>query len=117
MAHLTIHILDTFTGEGAAGAWVEFSRRDGEAYTPIARFAVDAKGRAPAPLLEGDELPRGAYQIEIHAGAYYAARGQKPSDGAALDIAPIRFSIFDGKRNYHLPVLFSPYGYTTYLGQ
>lgn len=117
MHHLTIHIMDTFTGEGAAGTIVEFSRRDGETLVPLARFAVDDKGRAPTPLLEGEKLPRGAYQIDLHVGAYYAARGQKPSDGAALDKAPIRFSIFDAARNYHLPVLFSPYGYTTYLGQ
>jgi 5-hydroxyisourate hydrolase-like protein (transthyretin family) len=116
MARLTIQVCDTFTGDGANGTRVDFSMRVDGGYTLISSFTVGKDGRAP-PLLEGETLQRGAYQIEVHVGGYYAARGQKPTNGTALDKLPIRFAIFDSARNYHIPVLFSPYGYTTYLGQ
>ena len=117
MARLSIHMLDTFTGEGAGGTVVELSRLEGGAYKLLQTITVNNEGRTPQPIFSGDTIPTGSYQLEVHVAAYYAKRGLKTHGGATLEKAPIRFSIFDGTANYHIPVLFSPYGYTTYRGQ
>lgn len=117
MARLSIHILDTFTGTNAAGVKVDFSRREGGSYELLQKIVVSENGQSPAPIFYGDTIPTGHYQLEVYVAEYYASRGLKPQDGATLDKAPIRFSIFDGTQNYHIPVLFSPFGYTTYRGQ
>ncbi len=117
MARLSIHMLDTFTGEGAGGTIVELSRLDGGVYKPLQTITTNEDGRTAQPIFTGDTIPTGSYQLEVNVAGYYAKRGLKTHGGATLDKAHIRFSIFDATANYHIPVLFSPYGYTTYRGQ
>ncbi len=115
MGRLTTHVLDTMAGAPAAGLdielWTagEYARRLGTATT-------NADGRVDAPLLEGDALVAGRYELRFRAGAYLRARHGVAADPLFLDEIPIRFGIADPDRHYHVPLLLSAYGYSTYRG-
>ena len=113
MVHLTTHVLDTASGKPAAGVRVVL-RRAGEA-AAIVETTTNADGRVDKPLLDGDAFKPGTYEIAFHVGDYFRAAGAGVADPAFLDIVPVRFSIEAG-RNYHLPLLISPFGYSTYRG-
>lgn len=108
---LSTHVLDITTGHPAADVAVSLSRVDdrGER-TAIASARTDADGRIAAPF--GGELVRGAYELSFAAGAYYAHR-----DVASFYAEiPVRFRIEDPAARYHVPLLLSPWGYSTYRG-
>ena len=117
MARLSMHMLDTFTGEGAGGIRVDFSKLEGGAYKLIRSITTNDAGRTPDPLMSGETIATGSYQFEVYVAEYYARRGVKLESGPFFDKLPVRFTVFDGAQNYHVPVLFSPWGYTTYRGQ
>ena len=113
---LTTHVLDTATGLPAAALKMELYRlSDGET-TLIETVRTNADGRTDAPLLSGDDMTSGAYQLVFHAGDYL--RGQKLdlAEPLFLDQVPIRFGIADPSKHYHVPLLLSPFGYSTYRG-
>ena len=114
MGRLTTHVLDTATGKPASGLRIELFRL-GEA-SPIKTIHTNADGRADAPLLEGDAFRPGRYELLFHAGDYLRALGVKLTEPAFLDVIPIRFGLADGAAHYHVPLLLSPYGYSTYRG-
>ena len=114
MGRLTTHVLDTANGKPAAGLKIELFR-DGEA-APIRTIHTNADGRADAPLLDGDGFRAGRYELRFHAGDYLRASGTTLPDPAFLDVIPIRFGIADAAAHYHVPLLLSPYGYSTYRG-
>ena len=114
MGRLTTHVLDTAAGIPARGMRVELYRSD--APQPIATIDTNADGRAPAPLLEGDACRRGAYELRFHVADYFRARGAALSDPPFLDVVSIRFGIGDGAQHYHVPLLVSPWSYSTYRG-
>lgn len=114
MGRLTTHVLDTASGKPAAGLKIELFRR-GEP-TPIRTIHTNADGRADGPILEGADFAAGHYELLFHAGAYLLASGVKLPDPAFLDVIPIRFGIADPSAHYHVPLLLSPYGYSTYRG-
>lgn len=103
---LTTHVLDTAAGRPAAGVPVTLYR-DGE---PVARAVTDAGGRTDGPLLEGDALVPGVYELVFEVGAYFAATP------GFLDEVPVRFRVADGAERYHVPLLVSPWSYSTYRG-
>jgi 5-hydroxyisourate hydrolase len=103
---LTTHVLDTATGRPAAGVAVTL-RRDG---TPIARAVTNADGRTDAPLLEGEALVPGVYELVFAVGSYFAATP------GFLDEVPVRFTVADASQRYHVPLLVSPWSYCTYRG-
>lgn len=113
MGRLTTHVLDTASGKPAAGVRVVL-RRDGEA-APLAEGATNADGRMDKPLLEGAAFKAGHYELTFHVGDYFRASGAKLANPAFLDVIPLRFSIADDT-HYHVPLLVSPYGYSTYRG-
>jgi 5-hydroxyisourate hydrolase len=113
---LTTHVLDTMSGQPGAGLVVELFRIEGEARRLLARLTTDADGRTPEPLLAGADLARGTYELVFHVGGYFRARGVALSEPAFLDQVPVRFGIADPARHYHVPLLVSPYGYSTYRG-
>jgi 5-hydroxyisourate hydrolase len=115
MATLTMHMLDNWNGEGAAGIRVDLSRLEGGVYKLMRTIIANDAGRSP-PIFEGSVIPTGSYQLEPYVAEYYAKRGMKMPDGPVFDKIPVRFSIFDGAQNYHIPILFWPSGYTTYRG-
>jgi 5-hydroxyisourate hydrolase len=114
MGRLTTHVLDTAAGKPAAGMKIELFRQGETA--PLRTLHTNADGRAVGPILEGAGFAAGRYELRFHAGDYLRASGVALSDPAFLDIIPIAFGIADPAGHYHVPLLLSPYGYSTYRG-
>jgi 5-hydroxyisourate hydrolase len=114
MGRITTHVLDTAAGRPAAGLKVVLRRLDGEAKV-IAQAVTNADGRADKPLLDGAAFSAGQYEIVFHVGDYFRARGVALSDPPFLDAVPVRFGVTE-EGHYHVPLLVSPYGYSTYRG-
>ena len=113
MGRLTTHVLDTSIGKPAAGVRVVL-RRVG-ASEVLTEGVTNADGRLDRPLLEGADFAAGRYQLEFHIGDYFRARGVALADPPFLDVIPLRFAIAEDT-HYHVPLLVSPYGYSTYRG-
>lgn len=113
MPRLTTHVLDTATGKPAAGMRVALTRAGHS--DVLADTVTNADGRLDRPLLEGDTFKPGVYELAFHAGDYFRAHGQALAEPAFFDVVPVRFALADG-RDTHLPLLISPYGYSTYRG-
>jgi 5-hydroxyisourate hydrolase len=114
MGRLTTHVLDTANGKPAAGLKIELFRAGPDVLLKTIR--TNADGRADAPLLEGEGFAAGQYELRFHAGDYLRAAGVVLPEPAFLDVIPIRFGIADAAAHYHVPLLLSPYGYSTYRG-
>ena len=112
MARLSSHVLDIARGLPAAGVVVELHFGG----TRIARAITNADGRTTQPLLAGDTIPPGSYDLIFYAGDYFRAAGIELTEPAFLDNIVIRFGIADPQGTYHVPLLLSPYGYSTYRG-
>lgn len=117
MGRLTTHVLDTALGRPAAGMAIDLVRlgSDGGAEV-LNRFVTNADGRTDGPLLEGGALERGTYELRFHAGDYHRAGDAAPAAPPFLDVVPIRFGIADPGAHYHVPLLLSPWSYSTYRG-
>jgi 5-hydroxyisourate hydrolase len=111
MGRLTTHVLDTSIGKPASGVRVVL-RRDGAV---VAESTTNADGRLDEPLLDGGVFKAGRYEMTFHVGDYFRSRGADLADPPFLDVIPLRFSIADDS-HYHVPLLVSPYGYSTYRG-
>ena len=116
MGHLSTHVLDTARGMAAAGVLVEVRLLHGTDSTRVAAATTNAQGRTDAPLLAGALLQRGTYELTFHVGDYLRRTGVALSDPPFLDLVVIRMGIADTDAGYHVPLLVSPYGYTTYRG-
>lgn len=112
---LTTHALDTARGRPAAELSVELFRIEGETRRFLKSTSTNADGRTDAPLLEDHELEGGTYEIVFGVGEYFARTGGA-ADPPFLDRVPIRFSVADPSNHYHVPLLASPWAYTTYRG-
>lgn len=112
---LTTHVLDTALGRPAAGLTVELYRIDGDARAKLAQAVTNEDGRCDAPLLEGEAFRTGRYELVFQAGAYLRASGTALPHPLFLDEIPIRFGMAE-PRHYHVPLLLSPFGYSTYRG-
>lgn len=114
---LTTHVLDTARGKPAQGVRITLYRVSGEGHRKIAETVTNADGRTDAPMLAGEVLAAGTYELVFAAGAYLRASGQAPSEGVLfLDEIPIRFGIPDAGQHYHVPLLISPFAFSTYRG-
>ena len=117
MGRLTTHILDTALGRPAAGVRLELYRLDGDELGRVVATAVtNQDGRCDAPLLEGETFSQGSISWCFIAGAYFDALGLDLPDPKFLDEVVIRFGISDVDQHYHVPVLLSPFAYSTYRG-
>jgi 5-hydroxyisourate hydrolase len=112
---LTTHVLDTAHGRPAAGMRIELHRLERGEKIPLADTITNPDGRTPAPLLEGEAFRPGKYRLLFHVGAYFTAAGS-PDGGKFLDVVPVLFKIDDASANYHVPLLVSPWSYSTYRG-
>lgn len=112
MGRLTTHVLDTAHGRPAEGVRIELHRLDSGARAALGAATTNADGRVDGALLEGAAFTLGVYELSFHAGAYFAAQGA-PS---FLGVVPVRFEIQEAGGHYHVPLLLSPYGYSTYRG-
>lgn len=115
MGRLTTHVLDTASGKPAAGLKIELYTLDG-GQVHLKTIQTNADGRADGPLLEGAAFMQGHYELRFHAGDYLRAAAIALPEPAFLDVIPIRFGIADAGAHYHVPLLLSPYGYSTYRG-
>ncbi|MEM1399353.1 MAG: hydroxyisourate hydrolase [Pseudomonadota bacterium] len=116
MGRLTTHVLDTAHGKPGAGIAVTlYALKDGER-TELARTVTNSDGRTDAPLLEGVTFRVGSYELEFRVADYHRGQGMKLADPPFLDIIPIRFSIADEAGHYHVPLLVSPWSFSTYRG-
>ena len=114
MARLTTHVLDTARGRPAAGIMIDLYAI-GTKRRKLTTAATNPDGRVNRPLLEGAECKPGTYELVFHAGAYHHQTEAVQPAGSFLDLIPVRFTIVDDG-HYHVPLLLSPYGYTTYRG-
>ena len=114
MGRLTTHILDTASGIPAAGVDIRLYSLDGGRDLKAAAVTND-DGRTDHPLLMDDLLLTGEYELEFDIGKYFRDRGAELDDPAFLDVVVIRFSLRAGQ-NYHVPLLVSPWSYSTYRG-
>lgn len=116
MGRLTTHVLDTATGKPAAGLRVELFRLGVDGSPRIAEAVTNADGRCDEPLLEGAAFRAGTYELMFHCGEYLDATSAGLPSPKFLDTVPLRFGIADESAHYHVPLLLSPYGYSTYRG-
>jgi hydroxyisourate hydrolase len=116
MGQLTTHVLDTHGGAPAAGMRVELFRVDAGGAAALADVTTNADGRCDGPLLSGEALRPAAYELRFHVGAYFTARGVALPEPPFLDVVPVRFGIADAAGHYHVPLLVSPWAYSTYRG-
>ncbi len=113
--YLTTHVLDTAHGRPAAGLTVELYRIEGESRSLIRAVQTNADGRTDSPILPEEEFETGIYELVFHAGDYLDARFSPPDSPRFLDEVPIRFGMAE-ESHYHVPLLISPFGYSTYRG-
>ncbi|MCX7325551.1 MAG: hydroxyisourate hydrolase [Hyphomicrobiales bacterium] len=116
MGRLSTHVLDTVNGGPAKGVRITLHRLDGDARTTLTDLLTNGDGRTDAPLLIGDAFRPGAYELNFHVGAYFRARGTAQASPPFLDVVPIRFTIAEAGGHYHVPLLCSPWAYSTYRG-
>jgi 5-hydroxyisourate hydrolase len=115
MGRLTTHVLDTANGCPGAGIRIELFRigTDGN---PVASVITNTDGRCDKAMLEGEAFTRGEYELVFHAGDYFKDKGQQPGDHPFLNHVVVRFSVSEPHEHYHVPLLLSPFGYSTYRG-
>lgn len=116
MAKISTHVLDVAHGLPAAGVRVALWRLGAGARTLVAEAVTNADGRTAEPLISGAELTGGVYELVFQAGEYLRAHGAALTDPPFLDEVTIRFGVAAGAGSYHVPLLLSPYGYSTYRG-
>ena len=116
MARLSTHVLDTAHGVPAAGVRIDLHRLDADGRTHVATATTNADGRTSEPLLAGETMPTGVYELTFQAGRYLRDRGVDLGELPFLDEIVIRFGIASATAAYHVPLLLSPYGYSTYRG-
>lgn len=113
---LTTHVLDTARGCPAPGIKIALYRVSGNSHKKIAEAVTNADGRTDAPILPAGKFTEGTYELIFYAGDYLRATGQAGADPLFLDQVPIRFGVSDGTAHYHVPLLLSAHGYSTYRG-
>lgn len=117
MGTLTTHVLDTMNGCPAAGMAVALYRLDDAGVAqPLCQITLNADGRADGPLLAGQAWQAGRYRLVFEVAAYFRARGAALSEPPFLDAVPLDFGLTEGAAHYHVPLLVSPWAYSTYRG-
>jgi 5-hydroxyisourate hydrolase len=117
MGHLSTHVLDTMNGCPAAGMAVELHRSTGGGSTLVKSLVLNADGRAAeGPLLDAAAMAPGRYRLVFAVAAYFRARGVALPDPPFIDMVQLDFGIADAAGHYHVPLLVSPWSYTTYRG-
>ena len=112
---LTTHVLDTARGCPAEGLRIDLFRIEGETRTHLKTLATNNDGRTDEQILPASEFQTGVYELVFHAGDYLDVNATPPEDPRFLDIVPLRFGMSE-QTHYHVPLLLSPFGYSTYRG-
>ncbi len=114
--YLTTHVLDTARGIPAAGLKITLYNVSGDNHRKISEAVTNADGRTDAPILPAEKFRTGTYELVFFAGDYLRASAQAGTEPLFLDQVPIRFGMSDAAAHYHVPLLLSPFGYSTYRG-
>lgn len=114
--YLTTHVLDTARGCPARGLRIVLFRLQDGGREAISEAFTNADGRTDAPILGTGAYKPGIYELEFHAGDYLERYGRHPDKPGFLDVIPIRFGMSESDSHYHVPLLLSPFGYSTYRG-
>jgi 5-hydroxyisourate hydrolase len=114
--YVTTHVLDAARGCPAAGMAIEVWRLDDGARTRLRTLTTNADGRTDTPAIDRGELAPGVYELVFHAGPYLDTHLDAAGGPRFLDVVPIRFGVADAGAHYHVPLLLSPYSYSTYRG-
>lgn len=113
---LTTHVLDTADGKPAAGLAIDLFRIEGERRTFLKSQVTNDDGRTEAPMLGADDFDTGTFELVFYVGDYFKAGGRTGGDPVFLDMVPVRFGISEKAQHYHVPLLVSPFAYSTYRG-
>jgi 5-hydroxyisourate hydrolase len=116
MGHLSTHVLDTAHGRPAAGMRVTLQRVDGNELQTLKAVTLNADGRVDGPLLDADSMAIGCYRLVFEVAPYFRALGTKMTEPPFIDRVLLDFGIADGDGHYHVPLLVSPWAYSTYRG-
>lgn len=116
MGKLSTHVLDMVRGAPAKSMRFDLTRIDAKAPVPLASASTNADGRTDSALLTGDALVAGTYELAFHVAEYFAATATPQGDPPFLDVVTLRFTVADPQANYHVPLLVTPWGYSTYRG-
>ena len=117
MGRLSTHVLDTVTGRPAQGVAIELHRLDaGGHWAVVKSMTTNADGRTDEPALSGTAFVPGTYMLSFAVGDYFRASGARTAEPPFLDIVPVRFHLTDANGHYHVPLLASPWSYSTYRG-
>lgn len=116
MARLSTHVLDLSRGVPARGVRIDLHKLEVGLRRPVAEATTNADGRTDAPLMAGDRLEPGIYELTFQAGDYFRREGVALTTPPFLDDIVVRVGIADPEGSYHVPLLLSPYGYSTYRG-
>jgi hydroxyisourate hydrolase len=117
MAGLSTHVLDTVRGGPAQGVTIELFEIAADGGRRLLKTAVtNADGRTDAPLIAAGEARVAHFELVFHVGDYFRAAGVATTEPPFLDVIPIRFAVADPKAHYHVPLLASPWSYSTYRG-
>jgi len=116
MGRLSTHVLDTVAGRPAAGIRIDFSVLEGGRWRLIRTVHANADGRTDEPLLAADAMFTGEFKLVFHVADYFRAQGVRLPDPPFLDRVPLRFGIADRDAHYHVPLLCTPWSYSTYRG-
>jgi 5-hydroxyisourate hydrolase len=116
MGRLTTHILDTAHGRPAAGVAIRLYRWLDAERELLLSCSSNTDGRCDAPLLHGDALQPGVYELDFAIGDYFEGLGVAMPQPRFLDVVTLRFGVADGSAHYHVPLLVSPFSYSTYRG-
>ena len=114
--YLTTHVLDTARGMPAEGLRIELFRIKGETRSRLIELYTNSDGRTDTKILPEDQFETGTYELVFHAGDYFNFKGQQDGEHRFLDRVVIRFGINNSAEHYHVPLLLSPFGYSTYRG-
>ena len=115
-AKLSTHVLDTANGCPAQGMQIELWSLAGDKPRLLKSVRTNADGRTDAPLLNADEIKAGEYELVFHVGDYFVGKAASPAGVRFLDVVPVRFGVADAATSYHVPLLCSPWSYSTYRG-
>ncbi|MFZ6847605.1 hydroxyisourate hydrolase [Undibacterium sp. RuRC25W] len=116
MGRLTTHVLDTAHGKPGQGIQVRLYRTDGGQRQLVCERLTNADGRCDQPLLEGDAFTSGIYELDFDVGSYFQALGIRLTEPAFLNIVTLRFGVADATQHYHVPLVTTPWSYSTYRG-
>jgi 5-hydroxyisourate hydrolase len=116
MGHLSTHVLDTAHGCPAAGMQITLQRLDAQGATTLREIVLNADGRADGPLLDAQAMAAGRYRLLFAVAPYFRARGVQLPEPPFIDVVQLDFGIADAAGHYHVPLLVSPWAYSTYRG-